>query len=248
MNVTETWLHVLTKDEIAVACSEADYPALPTRALKDQWVAHASGHVCLHHLSNDSLEKLCKREHLTVYKGQPKAQLIKLLQGTPVASAVQPDISAAFSNMKIKPSLEVSLVSPQRLDALVPQRLQDLCRARVLPTHGSKADLIQTLRQDSVSLEELSKSELKALCAAEGLPVSGTRSALISRLQGSCIDRPHIAPSEQHIAQRQQVAHEEAVIQQGELQQAGKKMVSRATLHNRLEKQHVCVMHLGSLV
>ncbi len=84
MNVTETWLHVLTKDEIAAACSEADYPALPTRALKDQWVAHASGHVCLHHLSNDSLEKLCKSEHLAVYKGKPKAQLIKLLQGTPV--------------------------------------------------------------------------------------------------------------------------------------------------------------------
>lgn len=242
MNVTETWLHVLTKDEIAVACSEAGYPALPTKALKDQWVAHASGHVCLHHISNDSLEKLCKREHLAVYKGKPKAQLIKLLQGIHVDSAVQPDILAAFSNMKIKPSLEVSLVSPHRLDALVPQRLQDLCRARVLPAHGSKADLIQSLRQDSVRLEELSKSELKALCAAEGLPVSGTSTALISRLQGSCIDRPHIAPSEQHVAQRQQVAHEEAVIQQGELQQAGKKMVSKATLHKTLEKPHIFVM------
>lgn len=227
MDVPETWLHFLTKDDLAAACSEADYPALPTRALKDQWVAHATGHVCLHHLNVHGLEKLCKHENVTAFKGKPKAQLIKLLQSCLADSAMQPDIVAALGNLNLKPPPEMSLVSPQRLEVLVPQRLQDLCRARVLPSHGSKADLIHSLHQDSVSLEELSKSELKALCAAESLAVSGNRTALIARLQDSQAAKSNISPVEQHVAQQQQLIHEEAVIQQGELLQAGKKMVGK---------------------
>ena len=225
MHVSDARLQALTKDDLAAACLEADYPALPTRALKDQWVIHTSGHVCLHHLSNHGLEKLCKYEDIAGYKGKPKAQLIKLLQAMPDDAAVQPDILAAFEHLNIKPAAANSLVSPERLSVLVPQRLQDLCRARVLPSHGSKADLVHSLRQDNISLQELSKSELKALCAAEGLPVSGTCAMLISRLQASHTDVPHVAPLEQHAVHQQQIAHEEAVIKQGDLLQSGKKMV-----------------------
>ncbi len=227
MNVPDIWLRILTKDDIAAACLEADYPALPTKARKDQWVGHASGHVCLHHLSNHGLEKLCKHENVSGFKGKSRAQLVKLLQGLPSKAAVQPDILAVFGQLNIKSTPEISLVSPERLSVLVLQRLQDLCRARVLPTNGSKADLIQSLRQDNVSLEELSKSELRALCAAERLPVSGTCAALISRLHESRADKPNSNPPEHHLVQKQQLAHEEAVIEQGELLQSGKKMVSR---------------------
>lgn len=227
MNVPETWLHVLTKDDLAAACLEADYPALSTRAPKDQWVSHATGHVCLHHLNVHGLEKLSKHENVPAFKGKSKAQLIKLLQSCLADSAMQPDIVAALGNLNLKSAPEMSLVSPQRLEVLVPQRLQDLCRARVLPSHGSKADLIHSLHQDSVSLEELSKSELKALCAAESLAISGNRTALIARLQDSQAAKSNISPVEQHVAQQQQLIHADAVIQQGELLQAGKKMVGK---------------------
>ena len=230
MIVPEAWLHVLTKDDLAAACLEAVHPALPTKALKADWVAHASGHLCVHHIDSHGLEKLCKHEHLEGCKGKPKAQLIKLLQAQLPEAAVQPDILAAFGQLNINPPTELSLVSPERLSALIPQRLQDLCRARVLPALGSKNELIQSLRHDSVSLEELSKSELKALCAAESLAVSGTRAALIARLQASQGDRQHVLPQEQQTVQQQQLARAEAVIQQGDLLQAGKKMVSKLRL------------------
>ena len=238
MDVSEAWLHNLTKDEIAAACLEAAYPALPKKALKDQWVAHAAGHVCLHHLSNHVLEKLCKVEDIAACKGKPKAQLIQLLQGPAKVqtgqTAVQPDVSFAFSSLSLAlPSSSSSshssdsLVSPERLSVLVPQRLEDLCRARVLPAHGSKADLVGNLHQDRVSLEELSKSELKALCAAEALPVSGTCATLIARLQASNGNRSNAPPPKQQAVQQQQLDRQKAVEQEGGLLQSGKKMVSQ---------------------
>ena len=232
MKVSDACLDSLTKVELAAACLEADCPALPKKALKEQWVAQASGHVCLHHLSNQSLEKLCKIQDIAAYKGKPKAQLIKLLQGpekVPTAqAAVQLDVTSAFSTLSLAPPSSKSsnsLVSPERLSVLVPQRLEDLCRARVLPAHGSKADLVGSLHQDKVSLEELSKSELKALCAAEALPVSGTCAALIARLQASSSNRSTAPPPKQQAVQQQQLDRQKAVEHEGGLLQAGKKMV-----------------------
>ena len=236
MDVSEAWLHSLTKDEIAAACLEAAYPALPKKALKEQWIAHTAGHVCLHHLSNHVLEKLCRLEDIAAFKGKPKAQLIQLLQ-TPTKiqtgqTAVQLDLFSAFSTLSLAPPSSSSnhsnhsLVSPERLSVLVPQRLEDLCRARVLPAHGSKADLVGNLHQDQVSLEELSKSELKALCAAEALPVSGTCAALIARLQASNSNTSNASPPKQQFVQQQQLDRQKAVEQEGELLQSGKKMVS----------------------
>lgn len=232
MSLPDDWLHSLTKDEIAAACAEADYPALPKKALKEQWVAHASGHIYLHHLSNHALEKMCKLQDISGVKSKPKAQLIKLLQGpkkmltAPVA--VQLDISSAFSTLSLAPpgiSSNSSLVSPERLSVLVPQRLEDLCRARVLPAHGSKAELVGSLHQDKVSLEELSKPELKALCAAEALPISGTCAALITRLQAPSGSTSAATPPKQQAVQQQQLDRQRAVEQEGALLQSGKKMV-----------------------
>ena len=237
MDVSEAWLHSLTKDEIAAACAEAACPALPKKTLKGQWVAHAAGHVCLHHLSNCALENLCKLEDIAAFKGKPKAQLIQLLQGPAKVqtgqTAVQLDVFSAFSNLSLAPHSSSSshssnsLVSPERLSVLVPQRLEDLCRARVLPAHGSKADLVGNLQQDRVSLEELSKSELKALCAAEALPVSGTCATLIARLQASNDNRSTAPPPKQQAVQQQQLDRQKAIEQGGELLQSGKKMVSQ---------------------
>lgn len=235
MNVSEAWLQSLTKDEIAAACLEAAYPALPRKALKEQWVAHAAGHVCLHHLSNHALEKMCKLEDIAAFKGKHKAQLIQLLQGSAKVqvgqAAVQLDVISAFSSLSLAPpscsssNSTSSLVSAERLSVLVPQRLEDLCRARVLPSHGSKADLVGGLHQDRVSLEELSKSELKALCAAEALPVSGTCITLIARLQASNGNRSNTLPPKQQAVQQQQLDRQKAVEQEGGLLQSGKKMV-----------------------
>lgn len=234
MNIPQAWLQALSKGEIATACSQADYPALPSRALKDQWIEHAAGHISLHHLSDEALEKLCKQQNIIGCKGKPNAQLIKLLQSTEKAStaqsAVQLDVFSAFSNLSLASQNRNgsnTLVSPERLSVLVPQRLENLCRARVLPAHGSKADLVGNLHQDKVSLEELSKSELKALCAAEALPVSGTCAALIARLQTSSQHQSAIAPPKQHIVQQQQLDRQEAIEQEGGLSQSGKKMVSQ---------------------
>ena len=234
MEVPQAWLQALSKDEIAAACLEADCPALPSRALKDQWVEHAAGHIFLHHLSNHALEKLCKLQNSTGCKGKPKAQLIQLLQGpekvSTAQSAVQLDVFSAFSNLSLashSSNHSNTLVSPERLSVLVPQRLQDLCRARVLPAHGSKADLVGNLHQDKVSLEELSKSELKALCAAEALPVSGTCAALRARLQTSGPNQSAATPLKQQHVQQQQLDRQEAIEQEGGLSQSGKKMVSQ---------------------
>ena len=231
MSIPETWLQALTKDEIAEGCLAANQSGLATRALKDQWVAHASGHICLHHLSNHALEKLCKQQDMKGYKGKPKAQLIKLLQGLAKSPAAQPavqiDVTSAFSSLSLASPDDTSssLVSPQRLSVLVPQRLQDLCRARVLPAQGSKAELVHSLHSDKASFEELSKSELKALCAAEALPVSGTCSTLIARLQAASACKTAEAPPKQQVVQQQQLDHQDAVEQEGGLLQSGKKMV-----------------------
>ncbi|KAL3152966.1 hypothetical protein ABBQ38_011996 [Trebouxia sp. C0009 RCD-2024] len=235
MNLPEDWLQSLTKDDIAAACVEANYPALPKKALKEQWVAHASGHICLHHLNSHALEKLCKLQEIAEVKSKPKAQLIKLLQGPrkmlTAPAAVQLDVSSAFSTLSLahpgssSSSMNSTLVSPERLSVLVPQRLEDLCRARVLPTHGSKAELVGSLHQDKVSLEELSKPELKALCAAEALPVSGTCAMLIARLQASSSNTAAAMPSKQQAVQQQQLDRQKAVEQEGALLQSGKKMV-----------------------
>lgn len=235
MDLSKSWLHSLTKDEIAAACLEAHYPALPQKQLKEQFVEHAAGHVCLHHLSNHALEKLCKLEDVAAYKGKPKAQLIQLLQTPkvqPGLTAVQLNLFSAFSNLSLAlPSSSSShssssLVSPERLAVLVPQRLEDLCRARVLPAHGSKAELVGSLHQDRVSLEELSKSELKALCAAEALPVSGTCATLIARLQANS-STSSAPPPKQQAVQQQQLDRQKAVEQEGGLLQSGRKMVSQ---------------------
>lgn len=245
MNVSKPWLQSLTKDEIAAACLEAHYAALPQKQLKEQFVEHAAGHVCLHHLSNHALEKLCKLEDIVAYKGKPKAQLIQLLQGSDTkvpkvpkvqtgVTAVQLDVFSAFSNLSLAPPSSSSssshssssLVSPERLAVLVPQRLEDLCRARVLPAHGSKAELVGSLHQDRVSLEELSKSELKALCAAEALPISGTCATLIARLQANS-NTSSAPPPKQQAVQQQQLDRQKAVEQEGGLLQSGRKMVSQ---------------------
>ena len=227
MEVPEEWLCTLTKEHLATACLQANFEALPKKASKEEWVQHAIGHVLLHHVDMHGLEKLCKHQKLE-YQDKPRAQLIKLLQKHYTASAVQPDVFAAFGQLKISSAPEEkSPVSPSRLSALAPQRLQDLCRARVLPASGSKADMIHSLHHDDINLDELSKSELKALCAAEGLPVSGTCAALRARLESSQgpASNPASAPAKQQAVVEEQLKREAAVVQQGDLLQAGKKMV-----------------------
>lgn len=222
----DDWLRALTKDDLATGCQEAWLNALPTAAKKDDWVAHASGQLSLHHLSLHGLEKICKHNKLSAFKGKPKAQLIKLLElagtaGT-AATAVQPDIATVMAHLTID---KQAALSEQRLQVLTCEQLQELCRACVLPAHGSKQDMVRQLQQDNMTLRELSKSELKVLCKAEQLPVSGNIATLIERLQTVPTAKQAAAPPKQQEVHQEQKAQETAISQSGDLLQEGKKMV-----------------------
>lgn len=228
--VPDDWLHALTKDDLASGCQEAWLSALPSKTKKDEWVAHASGQLSLHHLSIHGLEKICKHNKLSAFQGKPKAQLIKMLEAASSnnspAAAMQPDIATSMANLAID---RQSMLSEQRLQVLTCEQLQELCRARILPAYGNKADMIRQLSQDNMTLRELSKSELKALCKAEQLPVSGSIATLIERLQQMPAAQQAAAPPQQQKVHEEQKAQEAAVSQSGDLLQAGKKMVCLQT-------------------
>lgn len=237
--VSDEWLRALTKDDLAAGCQEAWLSALPSKALKDQWVTHASGSLYLHHLAIHGLEKICKHDKVKGSEGKQKAQLIKLLEAasccpaaascSPAAAsspqatppAMQPDIATAMAHLRID---QAPLVSQQRLLVLTCEQLQELCRARVLPASGSKPGLVKQLQQDNITLNELSKSELKALCKAEQLAVSGSCATLIERLQQMPAKVVETPPKQQQVHEESK-AQEAAVSKSGDLLQAGKKMV-----------------------
>lgn len=240
--VPDDWLRALTKDDLATGCQEAWLSPLPSKAKKDEWVAHCSGQLSLHHLSIHGLEKVCKHNKLSAFQGKPKAQLIKMLETSGSAqsgqTAVQPDIADVMANLVIN---QQSLLSEHRLHVLTCEQLQELCRARVLPAYGSKQDMIRQLQQDNMTLKELSKSELKALCKAEQLPVSGSIATLIERLQQPPTAKQTLVPPKQQEVHDEQKAQEVAVSKSGDLLQEGKKMVSIVICRRTCCKCYVCM-------
>ena len=248
--VPDEWLHALTKDDLASGCQEAWLSALPSKAKKDEWVAHASGQLTLHHLSIHGLEKICKHKKLSAFQGKPKAQLIKMLEAASSnnsAAAMQPDIATAMASLAIDKD---SVLSEQRLQVLTCEQLQELCRARVLPAYGNKADMIRQLLRDDMTLRELSKSELKALYKAELLPVSGSIATLIERLMQVSAAQQSAAAPQQHEVHEEQKAQEAAVSQSGDLLQAGKKMVCvlTCTMFNGCSTKDTCYRPLYACI